>query len=148
MIVWKHRRKEITSIDCMPKDAIGFVYELEYEDGTKYIGKKFIITYKTLPALQSGKQRPNSDRIQKRKNGKLKKFDVVYTESDWLNYEGSHKNKISNLKAKRILEYAVSDRHLTYLEAKHLFEKNVLETKEYLNDNILGKFYRKTLFGD
>jgi len=32
---------------------------------------------------------------------------------------------------------------LTYLECKHQFALGVLESSEYLNDNILGKFFDK-----
>ena len=34
-------------------------------------------------------------------------------------------------------------KHLTYLECKHQFTLGVLESSEYLNDNILGKFFDK-----
>ena len=46
---------------------------------------------------------------------------------------------------KRILEYVPSKKLLTYFECKHLFINGVLEQnhEQYLNDNVLGKFYRK-----
>jgi hypothetical protein len=36
-------------------------------------------------------------------------------------------------------------KQLTYWETKSLFHYNVLEDERYMNDNILGKFYRKDL---
>ena len=46
---------------------------------------------------------------------------------------------------REILEFAFKKKHLTYLETKYLFTNNVLENNEYINDNILGKFFRKDL---
>ena len=75
----------------------------------------------------------------------------VITESDWKDYFGSHV-KIKELVKesngddweKRILEFVPNKKLLTYLECKHLFIKEVLENRtNYINDNILGKFYRK-----
>ena len=43
-----------------------------------------------------------------------------------------------------ILEYVPNKKLLTYYECKYLFIKEVLENRDnYINDNILGKFYRK-----
>lgn len=46
---------------------------------------------------------------------------------------------------KKILEFVPNKKLLTYYETKHLFINNVLEDKysAHINDNILGKFYRK-----
>ena len=67
-------------------------------------------------------------------------------------YFGSHEKikellkegKQDNFK-REILEFAYNKKHLTYLETKYLFCNNVLENTEYINDNILGKFFRKDL---
>ena len=56
----------------------------------------------------------------------------------------SLENKHNNFK-REILEFAFNKKHLTYLETKYLFCNNVLENEEYINDNILGKFFRKDL---
>ena len=47
---------------------------------------------------------------------------------------------------REILMFAPNKKLLTYYEAKYLFMNEVLENpQEYLNDNILGKFYTKDL---
>ena len=44
---------------------------------------------------------------------------------------------------REIIATATDKKHLTYLECKHQFALGVLEKSEYLNDNILGKFFDK-----
>ena len=73
-------------------------------------------------------------------------YKRVLKESDWKNYYGSHgfikeANK-EDLK-REILEIAYHKKELTYLECKYQFTLGVLESRSYLNDNILGKFFDK-----
>jgi hypothetical protein len=44
---------------------------------------------------------------------------------------------------REILQYVPSKKLLTYYECKHLFINEVLENENYINDNVLAKFYRK-----
>jgi len=44
-----------------------------------------------------------------------------------------------------VLRLCKTKKELTYYETKFLFDYNVLENDTYMNDNILGKFYRKDL---
>ena len=46
---------------------------------------------------------------------------------------------------KHILQFVPNKKLLTYYETKYLFKNEVLENKysTHINDNILGKFYRK-----
>ena len=46
-----------------------------------------------------------------------------------------------------VLKLCKNKKELTYWETKMLFQYNVLEDDRYINDNILGKFYRKDLQG-
>ena len=120
----------------MPKNTFGFIYEATYiPTKEKYLGKKVLFFNRTLPPLKGAKR--------KRK---------VIKESDWQTYYGSH-TKIKQLLSegkqeyfsREILEFAFNKKHLTYLETKYQFCNNVLENTEYINDNILGKFFRKDL---
>jgi hypothetical protein len=136
-------------ITDFPENTIGFVYQIEYEDGTKYIGKKNLYSVKTLPILKNGKIRPNAERIFTIGTGERIYHDRIKKESDWQTYNGSHKlckNKIP--KEKLILAYAYNKYQLTYLEAKYLFIYEVLEKEEFINDNILGSFYRSNRLND
>jgi hypothetical protein len=75
----------------------------------------------------------------------------IITESDWQTYYGSHKDIMALVKAgkqseftREILMFVPTKKLLTYYETKYLFIKEVLESEgEYINDNILSKFFRK-----
>ena len=139
---------EITEIDQFESNIIGFVYLIEYTDYKCYIGKKNLYSIRTLPALKSGKTREGAERIFRKGSGKRIYFDKLKKESDWLKYQGSHAECKNRIPAnKYILDYATSKLQLTYLEAKYLFSMGVLEDDKYLNDNILGTFYRSNLHG-
>lgn len=139
-----YNTKEV--IKALDKEVFGFIYLILFTDGTMYIGKKQVMSKQVLPALKSGTLRSDAVRINKNVDGKRKAFDIIYKESNWRTYTGSKQfTKDKNIKAKFILEFAKSKRHLTYLEAKYLFSFECIEHKNYLNDNILGKFFRDNL---
>ena len=146
--VLPYKPKLITSIEDMPDNVYGFIYEITFIDGMIYIGKKNLYSIRTLPALKSGKVREGAERIH-RNTGKgfRKAFDVVKIESNWKVYCGSHAEcKIRIPKQREILQYAFNKLELTYLEAKYLFINEVLERDDYINDNILGSFYRSSFY--
>ena len=134
--MWLYKDKVINCIDLMPQDVFGFIYQVTYlPTNEKYLGKKFVYFNKKLPPLKGFKR--------KRK---------ISIESDWKKYYGSHDKIKSLLKENKhddfkreILEFAFNKKQLTYLETKYLFKRKVLENTEYINDNILGKFFRKDL---
>jgi hypothetical protein len=134
--MWIHKGKVVESLEDVPNDAIGFVYEIRNkEDNTKYIGKKTLKSKRTLPPLKGTKR--------KRK---------VIKESNWKTYYSSNdeikdlvKQGKSDIFEREILEYAYSNIQLTYLETKYQFIREVLEKDDYLNVNILGKFYKGNL---
>lgn len=138
-MTWQYQNSDFTD----PNGYYGFVYLLTFNDNTKYIGKKDFYTNRLLPALASGKQRPNSTRIGKNKNNKRVYFDLLKAESNWKTYRSSSRLLGDRtIVAKQILALATSKRQLTYLETKYLFTHEVLEKSEYLNENILGKFFK------
>lgn len=132
--MWKYKDKVIESIEDMPEGTFGFIYEVIHNPtGRRYLGKKVLQFNRTLPPLKGMKR--------KRK---------VVKESDWKTYYGSHaeiKGLIKEGKqeefSREILQYVPTKKLLTYFECKYLFIKEVLEHNEYINDNILAKFYRK-----
>ena len=131
---WTYNGQLITEIKDMPENTFGFIYEVFHKpSGKKYLGKKVLHFNRTLPPLKGMKR--------KRK---------VVKESDWKNYFGSHveiKQLIKEEKQdefeRRILQFVPTKKLLTYYECKYLFINEVLEHDEYINDNILAKFYRK-----
>lgn len=139
---------EVNCIEDMPKNVIGFVYQINFTDGTKYIGKKNLYVTRTLKALKSGKERKETVKRVYHNTGKGKReaVDIIKKESDWKTYQGSHKDcKNKTVKEKYILAYAYNKYQLTYLEVREQMKANVLECDNYLNDNILGKFYKSDL---
>ena len=141
---WLYKGKEINEIADLPKNAYGFVYKTTHITGQKYIGKKSLmynrkkkLTKKELLEYAGKKGRtPTHIRVQK--------------ESDWKTYYGSHhfikemlKTGSENEFAREILEIAYNKKELTYLECKYQFMLGVIESNEWLNDNILGKFFDK-----
>ena len=137
---WLYKGSEINEISDLPNNAFGFVYQTTHlPTNKKYIGKKSLMYNlkkklgKKEKALWEGKGRPP---VYKR----------VLKESDWKNYYGSHSFiKEANEKdlKREILEIAYHKKELTYLECKYQFTLGVLESRSYLNDNILGKFFDK-----
>lgn len=132
------------SYEEFPEGTYGYVYQTTHlPTGKKYIGKKSLIYSqkkkigKRELALWEGKGRPPV-------------YKQVQKESDWKTYYGSHefiKNSIKEGKhdefQREILQLAFSKKELTYLENKWLFSKAVLETEDYLNDNIEGRYFKK-----
>ena len=136
--MWLYKDKEINSIEDMPADTFGFVYLVTHTpSGKKYLGKKQLISNRTLPPLKGSKRKR---KIQK--------------ESDWKTYYGSQtevKQLVKESKDKlefvrEIIIFTSTKKQLTYFETKLQFVNEVLENDEYLNSNILGKFFRKDLY--
>ena len=136
--MWLYKNKEINSIEDMPADTFGFVYLVTHTpSGKKYLGKKQLIANRTLPPLKGRKKKR---KIQK--------------ESDWKTYYGSQTEVKQLVKesqdmlefVREIRIFASTKKQLTYFETKLQFVNEVLENDEYLNSNILGKFFRKDLY--
>ncbi len=93
--------------------------------------KKLFYSKRTLPLLK----------VYKRKR-------VVVKESDWLTYYSSSKELKEQVKAlgkenfkREVLILCKSKREMTYHETRLQFERDVLHKAEYLNGNILGRFF-------
>ena len=137
----------------MPQNTFGFVYEVTYiPTNEKYLGKKVLYFERNKRLGKKALEILRLERKSKGIGGRTPVKQKIISESDWLTYLGSH-NKIKQLIlegkndkfSKKILEFAFDKKHLTYLETKHQFCNHVLENTEYINDNILGKFFRKDL---
>lgn len=141
---WLYNDKEITDISQFPLNTFGFVYEVITPEGKKYIGKKVLFH-------NQKKKLTKAELSEQTGRGRKKTFRIIQKESDWKKYYGSNshlKNQINSKEVtledlrKQIIEVAFNKKHLTYLEAKHLFQMEVLEKPDlYYNDNILGKFF-------
>ena len=134
--MWYYKNDKVESIEDMPEGVFGFVYQIVHMvSGKKYIGKKQLMSNRTLPPLKGQKK--------KRK---------VTKESNWQDYYGSQKEMKQLVKEsqdltefdRRILMYCFTKKELTYYETKELFCQEVIERdNDFINDNIQGRFFRK-----
>jgi len=128
---WLHLGKPIYGHDDFTDDVIGFVYEITYSNGKKYIGKKLIRSMRRL--------KPTKAQLAIRKNYKR----VEVKNLPFVKYDGSSKETDGLIIAKKEIIELCSDKiNLTYCEMKHMILNNVLCDDKYLNGNILGKFFK------
>ena len=150
--MWLYKDTVISSIDDMPKGSYGFVYEVTHlPTNRKYIGKKVLYFERNVKLGKRELEALKEERKAKGIGGRPPAKKKVIKESDWQTYYGSqteikelvNKGKESDFK-REILMFVDNKKHLTYYEAKFLFIKEVLEKNdEYINDNILAKFYSR-----
>lgn len=138
--MWYYNKQKFTD-EMIPEGAVGFVYIMKLNiDGISkfYIGKKL---FHSTRKIKLGKKE-EALRTDKRK----KDYKEV-VKLDYQNYYSSnavikeaHKKGVPVTRV--ILKICFSKLELTYQEVRHQFKMDVLETDTYLNDNILGKFYK------
>jgi hypothetical protein len=125
----------------IPEGAVGFVYMMTAViDGKSvaYVGKKNFFAKIKRPLGKKALAMSTDKR--------LKKYSRVI-KPDYMNYYSSNKTLKDAHKAgvvikREILMICYSQMELTYQEVKHQFKYEVLEKDEYLNANILGRFFR------
>jgi hypothetical protein len=137
---WIYEGREFKESD-IPEGAIGFIYLMSaIIDGKSvmYIGKKNFFANIKRP-LGKKALAVSTDK-------RLKKYKMVI-QPDYKNYYSSnkvlkeaHKQGVSI--KREILRICYSGMELTYQETKHQFVYEVLEKEEFLNGNILGRFYK------
>ena len=141
----------------MPKDTYGFIYQVTHiPTGKKYIGKKVLFFERNKRLGKKALEALKEERRQKGIKGRTPLKQKIKKESDWKTYYGSQKEILELVKngkhdefKREILQYVPSKKLLTYYECKYLFIREVIENRDgYINDNILGKFYRKDFFDD
>ena len=151
---WIYQGRVITSIKDMPEGTYGFIYEVIYKPtDVRYIGKKVLYFERNKRLGKKALAALREERSKQGLRGRVPIKQKVVTESDWKDYFGSQKEIITLSKEdnagenweKRILEFVPNKKLLTYYETKHLFKNDVLENQysAHINDNILGKFFRK-----
>jgi len=137
--MWVFEGKEFTE-DMIPEGAVGFVYEMvAIIDGkpVRYIGKKNF--YADVKTKLAKKDLPTDKRLKSYKRVRKVTYQNYYSSNEVL--KQAKKNGI--LIRREILEICFSKLHLSYAECKYQFTLGVLEKEEFLNGNILGKFYKQ-----
>lgn len=134
--MWVFNSKEIHSHEDLHPDCVAFVYVITYEDGKKYLGKKIVRSLRRLPSTKK--------QLKIRKNYVRKEIKDL----PFINYEGSLDNSAcTSIVSKKILYQCSSKITATYIETALLVECDALFSDDYLNQNILGKFYDNALEG-
>jgi hypothetical protein len=154
---WWYEGKIITDISDMPENTYGFIYEVLHKPtDRKYLGKKVLFFERNVRIGKRETEALKEERKAKGIGGRVPAKKKVIKESDWKDYYGSHKDIVKLIKEgkqfefeRKILTFVPNKKLLTYYECKYLFIKEVLEERNnYINDNILGKFYKKDFIND
>jgi len=143
---WLYKDKRIESLEDFPEGTFGFIYITIHEpSGKSYLGKKSLFhNVKKKFTKKELAEQPVT-------RGRKSLTTTIQKESDWKTYYGSAKPIVELIKqgkqndfVRKILYFAPNKKLLTYYECKYLFKHEVLEKPdEWINDNILGKFYTK-----
>jgi hypothetical protein len=139
-VSWIYQGKEFNEGD-IPQGGVGFIYIMTaIIDGKSvaYIGKKNFFANIKRPLGKKALAMSTDKRLKKYKR-ELK--------PDFMNYYSSNKilkeaHKAGVTIKREILLICYSGMELTYQETKHQFVHEVLEKEEFLNGNILGRFYK------
>lgn len=142
---WKYKGEYITELEDMSKEVFGFIYKItNTKTGQYYIGKKQVISVR--------KRNFGKKEIALLEDKRVKKYEMVVKESDWKTYRSSNNEVKKWFESDdetyctlEILRFCSNKKSLTYYELQEQFSHDVLGDELALNDNLLGKFFRKDL---
>lgn len=137
---WIYQGKEFDELS-IPEGGIGFIYIMTaIIDGKSvaYIGKKNFFA--------NIKKKMGKKALAMSTDKRLKKY-TRELKPDFMRYYSSNKvlkdaHKAGVVIKREILRICYSSTELTYQETKYQFVHEVLEKEEFLNGNILGRFYK------
>lgn len=138
--MWFFQDKEFKTTD-IPDNAIGFIYEMTaVVDGksVRYIGKK---DFYSNVKKNMGKREIaalTDKRVKKYTRVKKLAYENYFSSNDVLKQAKKDGVNIT----RKIIHICFSKTELTYMECKYQFAMGVLESDEFLNGNILGRFYK------
>jgi len=150
-MTWTYQGRIINELSDMPEGTHGFIYKITNgETNEYYIGKKQVVSIR--------KRKFGKKEIAALTDKRIKRYEMVTKESKWVDYRSSNKtvstwfdkdgrpsDSENNRLELKILKFCKSKKALTYYELQEQFSHNVLADEYSLNDNLLGKFFRKDL---
>ena len=137
---WIYNGAEFTDMH-IPEGAVGFIYIMRAViDGKSvaYIGKKNFFANIKKPLGKKALAMSTDKRLKKYKRELKPDFQRYYSSNKILKDFA----KTGGVVRREILMICYSNMELTYQEVKHQFVYGVLEDENYLNQNILGRFYK------
>jgi hypothetical protein len=137
---WIYQGKEFEE-GHIPEGGVGFIYIMTaIIDGKSvaYIGKKNFFANIKRPLGKKALAMSTDKRLKKYKRELRPDFKGYYSSNKIL--KDAHKAGVSI--KREILRICYSQMELTYQETKYQFLYEVLEKEEFLNGNILGRFYK------
>ena len=139
MSSWLYGDKFIESIEDVPEGSVSFIYEIQI-DGRFYIGKKNLYTTR--------KKHFGKKKLATVTDKRLKTYEKVTTESNWLKYcssskEVKHLVEQGSVPERRILRFCKSVKEATFYENKYIYAN--IEEPDNLNDNVSGRYFRKEI---
>lgn len=139
--MWYYQNEPVTEL---PDDCVGYVYLItNLTNNRKYIGKKLAKFSKTKTVTVT------------LKNGTKKKKKVKSkVDSDWTTYYGSSIELNNDVKElgqdkflREILHFCSSKAICSYMEAMEQFNRKVLESDDYYNNNIMIRVHGNHIRG-
>ena len=157
--MWTYKQKQINSLEDIPeefKNYSGVIYLLEVKGGTRkyYLGqKKFYRDSKRLIGERELESLPNKRGVRKYKSksgskkGQWIYYEPIRADNGFMKYLGSSEVLKEDIKngatvTRHILMFVEKPTMMNYWEQKLQFCKGVLESEDYYNDNIGGRFYK------
>ena len=137
---WIYKGKEFDELS-IPEGAVGFIYEMSaIIDGksVRYIGKKNFYANVKKPLGKKALAMTTDKRLKKYRRELVPSFMKYYSSNKILKDFA----KSGGVIKREMLRICYSSTELTYQETKHQFLYEVLEKEEFLNGNILGRFYK------
>ena len=137
---WIYQGKQFEELD-IPAGAVGFIYIMTaIIDGKSvaYIGKKNFFANIKKPMGKKALAMSTDKRLKKYTRELKPDFMRYYSSNKIL--KDAHKAEVQI--RREILRICYSATELTYQEVKYQFKYEVLEREEFLNGNILGRFFR------
>lgn len=139
--------QKLEEVNIDTNEWFGFIYLIKDTiSGKQYLGKK---NFKSVVNKKLGKKEIKALPVTRGRNPSKKK---VISESDWKNYYSSCdeiKNDPDKSKYERYLvKLCKTKASLSYYEVKYQMIYGVLESENWYNNTILGKFYRNNIINE
>ena len=133
---WKFKGNIVTE-ENTPDGAVGFVYKItDIRTGKFYIGKKSLTSTRRLKPLKG--------KVRKRVVKKASDWEKYYSSNEWIKSEVKAGN--AEHFEREIIQFCFSKKSLTYWEVWWQFKMDVLADPQSINENLMGKFFRKDIY--